>query len=96
VSSAAPPTSTRRWLTDPVESGAAAGFGVYLHVPFCHHRCGYCDFATDAVGDRDDADARFGRYVRALTTDLAGRWPSDAVPTGRPPPARSSATPGRR
>jgi putative oxygen-independent coproporphyrinogen III oxidase len=71
VSSAAPPTSTRRWLTDPVESGAAAGFGVYLHVPFCHHRCGYCDFATDAVGDRDDADARFGRYVRALTTDLA-------------------------
>jgi putative oxygen-independent coproporphyrinogen III oxidase len=23
------------------------------------------------VGDRDDADARFGRYVRALTTDLA-------------------------
>jgi putative oxygen-independent coproporphyrinogen III oxidase len=70
VSSAAPPTPTRRWLTDPVESGAAAGFGVYLHVPFCHHRCGYCDFATDAVGDRGDADARFARYVTALTADL--------------------------
>jgi putative oxygen-independent coproporphyrinogen III oxidase len=67
----APPTDPRRWLTDPVESGAAAGFGVYLHVPFCHHRCGYCDFATDAVGDRADAPALFERYVDALTTDLA-------------------------
>jgi putative oxygen-independent coproporphyrinogen III oxidase len=64
-------TDPRRWLTAPVESGPAAGFGVYLHVPFCHHRCGYCDFATDAVGDRDDAPAIFGRYVDALTSDLA-------------------------
>jgi putative oxygen-independent coproporphyrinogen III oxidase len=65
------PPHTRRWLTDPVESGRSAGFGVYLHVPFCHHRCGYCDFATDAVGERPDADVLFERYVRALTTDLA-------------------------
>ena len=62
----------RRWLTAPVESGPAAGFGVYVHVPFCHHRCGYCDFATAAVGGRDPAetDALFTRYVRALTADL--------------------------
>jgi putative oxygen-independent coproporphyrinogen III oxidase len=60
------------WLSDPVESGPTAGFGVYLHVPFCHHRCGYCDFATAAVGDRseDDQQALFRRYVTALTTDL--------------------------
>jgi putative oxygen-independent coproporphyrinogen III oxidase len=67
-----PPREPRAWLTDPVESGPSAGFGVYLHVPFCHHRCGYCDFATAAVGDRDAADqeALFDRYVTALTTDL--------------------------
>jgi putative oxygen-independent coproporphyrinogen III oxidase len=65
-----PANADRRWLTDPVESGRSAGFGVYLHVPFCHHRCGYCDFATDAVGDREDAETLFERYVAALTTDL--------------------------
>jgi len=67
-----PARSERSWLTDPVESGSAAGFGVYLHVPFCHHRCGYCDFAVAAVGGldatrRDDLERR---YVAALTTDL--------------------------
>ncbi len=66
-------SAARRWLTDPVECGAAAGFGVYLHVPFCHHRCGYCDFATAAVGDRgaEDREALFNRYVAALADDLA-------------------------
>jgi putative oxygen-independent coproporphyrinogen III oxidase len=68
-----PARPPRSWLTDPVESGRAAGLGVYLHVPFCSHRCGYCDFATVAVGDLEDADrdAAMRRYVTALTVDLA-------------------------
>jgi len=66
------------WLTAPLESGTAAGLGVYLHVPFCHHRCGYCDFATEAVGGLadDDRDALMRRYVDALVADLAAQAPS--------------------
>ena len=29
-----------------VEGAAGRRFGVYLHVPFCRVRCGYCDFNT--------------------------------------------------
>jgi putative oxygen-independent coproporphyrinogen III oxidase len=63
------------WLTAPLESGRAAGLGVYLHVPFCHHRCGYCDFATDVVGALadDERDVLMRRYVRALERDLAAQ-----------------------
>jgi len=38
---------------------------LYLHLPFCAHRCGYCDFVT-AVGRRD----RHGAYVDALLAEL--------------------------
>jgi putative oxygen-independent coproporphyrinogen III oxidase len=73
--------STDAWLAAPLESGTAAGFGIYLHVPFCHHRCGYCDFATEAVGGlaEDDRDALMRRYVRALERDLAAQA-ADGVP----------------
>jgi oxygen-independent coproporphyrinogen-3 oxidase len=56
---------SRRWLTDPVECGTSAGFGVYVHVPFCAHRCGYCDFAT-----YDDRDEWIPRYVAALRAQI--------------------------
>jgi putative oxygen-independent coproporphyrinogen III oxidase len=67
-----PDADPDRWSTAPVESGRAAGLGVYLHVPFCHHRCGYCDFATAAVGELapQDAEARFDRYTTALEEHL--------------------------
>jgi oxygen-independent coproporphyrinogen-3 oxidase len=38
---------------------------LYVHLPFCAHRCGYCDFVT-AVGRRND----HGGYVDALITEL--------------------------
>ncbi len=39
----------------------------YVHVPFCAHHCGYCDFAV-AVGHDEQIDA----YLDALEIELAG------------------------
>ncbi|MFN2525690.1 MAG: radical SAM family heme chaperone HemW [Actinomycetota bacterium] len=47
-----------RWLADP-------GFGVYVHIPFCRHRCHYCDFNTYTK-----QDALFDSYVDALIADM--------------------------
>jgi oxygen-independent coproporphyrinogen-3 oxidase len=38
---------------------------LYVHLPFCAHRCGYCDFVT-LVGRRD----AHGDYVEALLREL--------------------------
>ena len=38
---------------------------LYAHLPFCAHRCGYCDFVT-AVGRRD----QHASYVDALLAEL--------------------------
>lgn len=40
---------------------------LYVHVPFCVKRCGYCDFATSAV-PRDDV--RIDEYVEQLVMDI--------------------------
>jgi putative oxygen-independent coproporphyrinogen III oxidase len=48
------PARTGEWLIDP-------GFGVYVHIPFCLHRCHYCDFNTYA-----DEPQLHQRYARAL------------------------------
>jgi oxygen-independent coproporphyrinogen-3 oxidase len=47
-------------------SGGGRVRHLYVHLPFCVHRCGYCDFVT-AVGRRDE----HGSYVGALLTELA-------------------------
>ena len=38
---------------------------LYVHLPFCAHRCGYCDFVT-AVG----RESQHGAYVDALLAEL--------------------------
>jgi oxygen-independent coproporphyrinogen-3 oxidase len=43
--------------------------GVYIHIPFCHHRCTYCDFNIVA-GMR----SLYERYARAVAKEIS--WPS--------------------
>ncbi len=55
----------------------------YLHIPFCHRRCYYCDFAVVPLGDRAGAEAGAGRvsiqnYLALLQREIA------AAPTGPP------------
>ena len=55
---------------------------LYVHLPFCVHRCGYCDFVT-VVGRRGE----HGAYVDALLAELAlagreGGTPAGAVALG--------------
>ncbi len=40
---------------------------LYVHIPFCVRRCGYCDFATRAI-PRDDR--RIDEYVENLILDI--------------------------
>jgi putative oxygen-independent coproporphyrinogen III oxidase len=53
-------------------------FGVYVHVPFCRHRCDYCAFAT-----WDDRHHLTAAYLHALEADL------EAVVASMPRPATS-------
>lgn len=46
------------------------GFGVYLHVPFCASRCGYCDFNTYTPAELG-AGADRESYVTAVLDELA-------------------------
>ena len=40
---------------------------LYLHIPFCVKRCGYCDFATKAI---DCESEEIDRYIEMLVLDV--------------------------
>jgi oxygen-independent coproporphyrinogen-3 oxidase len=58
------------------ESGWLWPRAAYVHVPFCAHHCGYCDFAV-AVGQDD----RIDDYRRALEAELSRLGESQRVET---------------
>jgi oxygen-independent coproporphyrinogen-3 oxidase len=63
--------------TQVVEGAEDHAFGVYLHVPFCRVRCGYCDFNTytaDELGGVPRSDYA-GQAVReiAFARDVIAR-----------------------
>ena len=65
-------------MPDPIPPRSA-----YLHIPFCHRRCFYCDFAVVPLGDRAGQEAGPGsasiqEYLSLLHQEIAG------APTGPP------------
>jgi putative oxygen-independent coproporphyrinogen III oxidase len=56
----------------PVSALSGVGdrpFGVYVHVPFCATRCGYCDFNTYTMGELGSA-ASPGSWLEGLRREL--------------------------
>ena len=61
------------------------GFGVYLHVPFCRVRCGYCDFNTYTASELGGGASQDGYSAAALREiELAARVLERAGRAGRP------------
>ncbi|MGC4856968.1 radical SAM family heme chaperone HemW [Micromonospora sp. DT4] len=48
----------------------ARGFGVYVHVPFCASRCGYCDFNTYTAAELGGGVSRES-YADSVLAELA-------------------------
>ena len=55
----------------------------YLHIPFCHRRCYYCDFAVVPLGDR--VDAKDGPGSRSIADYLQLLHREIAAAPGGPP-----------
>ena len=49
---------------------AARPFGIYLHVPFCSVRCGYCDFNTYTLTELGNDGASVATFASAAVREL--------------------------
>jgi len=53
--------------------GVCAGkrpFALYIHIPFCARRCGYCDFNTYTIAELGGDESIEKRYVDALIKEI--------------------------
>ena len=61
----------------PVASGRFGPRSAYLHIPFCHRRCFYCDFPVVPLGDRAGGEAgtpgaaSISAYLELLQREIA-------------------------
>ncbi|MGH8960881.1 MAG: radical SAM family heme chaperone HemW [Jatrophihabitantaceae bacterium] len=64
-----------------LEESARVPFGVYVHIPFCQTRCGYCDFNTYTATELGSGVSR-GGYADTVLSEI--RLAGDVL-DGRPP-----------
>lgn len=69
----------REIIIDKEEQDEPRDLGLYIHIPFCVKKCGYCDFLSAPATDRTKKD-----YFDALLTEIesyGGRTREYIVPT---------------
>ncbi len=63
---------------------------VYVHVPFCQRRCGYCNFTV--IAGRDDLQEPYLQAIERELASLEGRPPVDTLYFGGGTPTALSAS----
>jgi oxygen-independent coproporphyrinogen-3 oxidase len=64
-----PPPPSGRLPHDALERARGEPFGVYVHIPFCQARCGYCDFNTYTATELGPGVSR-GGYADTVLREL--------------------------
>jgi len=77
------PATTQSAITEPIQQ-LLETVSLYVHIPFCHTRCHYCDFNTYAgmLPLREP-------YVRALLTEIGMAGALTKFPGGKPRRSRT-------
>ena len=76
-------------MEDDVNNGEhPAARAAYIHVPFCKHRCGYCNFTL--VADRSDLHASYLQAIELELSQLHKPRPVDTIFLGGGTPTELS------
>src|SRR5262249_44129498 len=62
--------------------GAMTAGGIYVHLPYCASRCGYCAFVVTTDGSSRDAYLRALETETALAAEEANGWTFDSIYLG--------------
>jgi putative oxygen-independent coproporphyrinogen III oxidase len=74
-----PPPPDGRLPHDVLERARGVPFGVYVHIPFCQTRCGYCDFNTYTATELGPGVSR-GTYADTVVREM--RLAADVLTDG--------------
>jgi putative oxygen-independent coproporphyrinogen III oxidase len=77
-----PPPPDGRLPHAAVQTARDVAFGIYVHVPFCQTRCGYCDFNTYTATDLGPGVSR-GGYADTLLREI--QFAADVLTEGDVP-----------